>query len=194
MIKFGNDIVTVGGDWLKVIPKAVKIAEYPLQQITIPANNGYVDIFTNEQITESNYAVLKVDCTEINGALIMALYVNASIVTIDIATGSSQQLNFTNADTLRNLVAYDGTVSGKVITLSNWHIINRIIFDFNARKVHFYDTNNVIVADADMKVVGRGLYRLLGIKLVDPDSSNQTICKVAGTIWQCFTMDQALSV
>ena len=192
MIKFGNDIVTVGGDWLKVIPKAVKIAEYPLQQITIPANYGYREIFSNVQITESNYAVLKVDCTEINGALLMALFASSTIVTIDVASGSRQQLNFTDAN-LRNLVAYDGTVSGKVITLSNWHIINRIIFDFVERKVHFYDTNNVIIADANM-AGGTTRYTPLGIRLIDPDSSNQTICKVAGTIWQCFTMEQALSV
>lgn len=191
MIKFGNDIVTVGGDWLKYQEPPVKLAEYPLQQIRINPTQ-YVSIFTSVPATESNYAVIKVNCSEIHGALAMLLSANNSDVTIDLATGSAQQINFASAN-MHSIVAYDGTVSSKVITLSNWHIINRIILDFNERKVYFYDTNNVIVAQAGLWG-GTSHYQPLSISMQDPDSSNQTICKVSGEIWQCYTMEQALSV
>lgn len=190
MIKFGNDIVTVGGDWLKIIPPAERLAEYPLQQITILAN-GNRQIFTDVPVTESDYAVVKVNYSEINGALVLSMTADTSDVTIDVATGSAQQIKFITSY-LYNIVAYDGTVSGKVITLSNLHFINRIIFDFNARKVHFYDINNVIVASADMSKPSH--WTPVSISLGNTSASNQTRCKVSGEIWQCYTMEQALSV
>lgn len=195
MIKFGNDIVTVGGDWLKYEEpeppvEPTKLAEYLQQQITIYPN-GYSNIFTNVSVTESNYAVVKVNYSQIQGALVIGLTAGSSDVTVDVATGSRQTINFTYAD-LTNFVAYDGTVSGNVITLSNTHFITRVIFDFNARKVHFYDINNALIASADFY---SGMhYTPVSIKLLDPSTSNQTRCYVSGEIWQCGTMEQALSV
>jgi len=194
MIKFGNDIVTVGGDWLKIIPTPVKIAEYPLQQITIPKRVNqptYQYVFPLTDVPVTDYAVLKVACTEMNGAIRLSAGQNDGWVEIDYTSRDPQIIDCVNM-WVNDLIAYDGTVSSKQITLSNWHIIDRIIFDFTNSKVYFYNRSTRIAEGTMTKSASR--YTPWNAALLNVSTAYQATCNVSGEIWQCFTMEQALSV
>lgn len=196
MIKFGNDIVTVGGDWLKIIPPPIKIAEYPSQQITIPKRASsdidwhYQRIFNGVAVPTTDYAVLKVNCTEMQGSINLTAAQGSGWAEIDYTSRSPQLIDCVNM-WVSNLIAYDGTVSAKQITLANFHIIDRIVCDFINYKVYFYSASTCI---AEGSLMSSKALTPWNVSLSNRSTQYPATCNVSGEIWQCFTMEQALSV
>ena len=202
MIKFGNDIVTVGGDWLKMPPEPqpVRFVNYPTTSISL-AKSDVLILWDAIGYRNRNYryTTIRLNYSNVNGELRWydesAVNNAQSFLTVDITSLNALQIS----PKYGNKAAYfydahtnDGTVdSDNIITRSGHAFINRIVYDWNELKIYFYDTNNNLIAYAtindEFPFIGAGMYW-------NPNSSNPCTFTGGAEGWCCHTLEQALSV
>lgn len=202
MIKFGNDIVTVGGDWLKMPPEPqpIRFVNYPTASLSIPATDVLILWDTiGYRNRNYRYTTIRLNYSNVNGELRWydesSVNNGQSFLTVDIASPNARQIS----PKYRDKAAYfydahtnNGTVdSDNIITLSSVAFINRIVYDWDELKIYFYDINNNLIAYAtvndEFPFIGAGMYW-------NPSSSNPCTLTGGAEGWYCHTLEQALSV
>ena len=210
MIKFGNDIVTVGGNWLKMPPEPEKWLDCPIVAAyldagdLIPVSSGPGMEGSTFRYRNSNYrfTVIKLLYSNLIGELTWCSNNTAATAFyVDIAKSGNKVITpygyyeyptpyFTNA------ISYDGTVNANgVIERTGTSLINRIVYDWGLSKIHFYDIGNNLIASADLTVEHPGvtLFHQCHDEYWNP-GSNRTTGNLGAYGWHCSTLAQCLSL
>ena len=210
MIKFGNDIVTVGGDWLKMPPEPEKFLNCPIAGERLSAHDA-VSVMSGSGLAESGYnyrnsnyrfTVIKLLYSNLNGELAWCSENSAlTQLLIDITRASNKVISpygYRNYEDpyFTNAVAYVGTVNANgVIELTGTSFINRIVYDWVLSKIHFYDISNNLIASADLTVEypGATLFHYCNDEYFNL-GSEVTTGSFGAYGWHCSTLAQCLSL
>ena len=210
MIKFGNDIVTVGGDWLKMPPEPEKFLDCPvaaerlIANETVPVKSGSGAAASGYHYRNSNYrfTVIKLLYNNLNGELTWhSVNLALTELIVDVTRLGNNVISpygYRNYTTpyFTNAISYDGVVNAEgTIERTGTSLINRIIYDWALAKIHFYDLSNNLIATADLTVTypGATLFHYCVDEYWNP-SSERTTGSFGAYGWHCSTLAQCLSL
>lgn len=214
MIKFGNDIVTVGGDWLKMPPEPEKFLNVPIAADHLDAGS-LIDVGNvgtaryNYRNSNYRFTLIKLLYTNLNGELTWFgnnIAPSPAQLTIDITRAGDKvispygYLHWSNPQYstpyFTNAISYDGVVNAEgTIERTGTSLIDRIIYDWALSKIHFYDISNNLIASADLTMVSEGsqLFQDCVGEYYNP-GSERTTGNIGAYGWHCSTLAQCLSL